>query len=81
MGRKKKSDGQKEQDKKGADRMKRFEENQTKKELPMPSKKVEDDDMEEVTIIFHEKNVRSNPDDDWHEEKCTYMRKKKRSKK
>lgn len=78
MSRKAKTESQKQQDKKGAERMKRFEENQIKKDLPMPPKVNDDSEMEEVTVAFYEKNIRSNPDDEWHEETCTIMRKKKR---
>jgi hypothetical protein len=80
MGRKRTSDKLKEMAKKGADRIRRFEENQEK---PKKKKEIvpegEGDGM--VCQTYWERDIRIDPDDEWIEKFYYYKRKPKTDKK
>jgi hypothetical protein len=65
-----KSEKQKERDKKGAERMKRFEENQTVEELP----KISDDEEWGVMVAYQKKEP-----GEWERIEIPYKKKKKGS--
>jgi len=72
MRKSKKSDQQKERNKKGAERMKRFEDGQTEEEIVVV-KPVDDGDYEDYVMIAYQKKEPG----EWEKVELTYRRKKK----
>lgn len=73
MRKSKKSDQQKERDRKGAERMKRFEDGQTEEEIVVPKPVDEDGDYEDYTVTAYQKK----DEGDWEKVEIVYRRKKK----
>lgn len=75
MPRKQKTESQKEQDKKGVERMKRYEENNfiTVEEVPVIKTIESTGDFEDYTVIAYQKKEPG----EWERKEITYSRKKK----
>ena len=73
MRKSKKSDQQKERDRKGAERMKRFEDGQTEEEIVVPTPVDDNSDYEDCTVTAYQKK----DEGDWEKVEIVYRRKKK----
>jgi len=73
MRKSKKSDQQKERDKKGADRMKRFEDGQTEEEIVVVKPVDDNSDYEDYVMVAYQKKEPG----EWEKVEITYRRKKR----